>query len=492
MKPLIRPQHPLGTSVQPDFVQSILGKYGISRWQRQFKALILRRYPELFAEPAAAEGPPVINARMRTVIRYHHFHTSIIQQVPAATPNRLLTVNRLLNTQINHSYNNTINDVAERSVEGITSGSVRHPERFRERVRELRTSSGSTVLTVPALPAWQPQGKTGSGEDREPGSAALQKSRAEAGKTGETPESPAASAFRLKETLKAAAFQASPGTTGERVMPPDRKQPLHGRAQRLTLARVGESRFAGAAERQLRLLQAYGPERGLPAPATGVPPAAGGTMAQLRLAVPKLRETGGSRAQEPPHPDARAGLPGRTPALRPGAGLAAAATLAAHALPRAAALLQLPPPETRQLPEAAPAAARISPQMPLRGIGARGRGAARAGLAGAAEPWPLTAAPARPRGQSRPPAEPADASGPQRSLILRRPESKAAQPKRGQPEPEAAPYTQAAAAPKMPAAATEPVRSVNLGADEISRLADRVFQVLEKKLAIRNDRRGLR
>ncbi|MGG6314003.1 hypothetical protein [Paenibacillus macerans] len=298
MKPLIRPQHPPRTTAVPDFVQSILGKYGISRWQRQFKALILRRYPELFAEPAAAEGPPVINARTRTLIRHHPIHTSIIQQVPAATHIRLLTVNRLLNTQINHSgvygsiyqtsYIHTINVAAERSAEGITSGSVRHPERFRERVRELRTSSGSTVLTVPALPAWQPQGETGSGE---PGSAALQASRAEAGKTGETPESPAASTFGLKETLKAAAFQASPGTTGERVIPPGREQPLHGGALRLTLARVGASPFAGAAERQLRLLQAYGPERERPAPATGVPPAAaqdarpaaGGTLRLARL-----------------------------------------------------------------------------------------------------------------------------------------------------------------------------------------------------------------
>lgn len=47
---------------QIDFIQAILGKYGMTRWRSRFQNLILRQYPLLFAEPEALQpADTVIN-----------------------------------------------------------------------------------------------------------------------------------------------------------------------------------------------------------------------------------------------------------------------------------------------------------------------------------------------------------------------------------------------------------------------------------------------
>ncbi|MNI63474.1 hypothetical protein D3C73_1188480 [compost metagenome] len=83
-------------------------------------------------------------------------------------------------------------------------------------------------------------------------------------------------------------------------------------------------------------------------------------------------------------------------------------------------------------------------------------------------------------------------AGSYRNLILRRPEAtKAAQNEPGWQRTEPVLQEQAAPHPS-PAFAKAVAPAAVMDTAELNQLAERVYQVLEKKMAIRKDRRGLR
>ncbi|OKP95651.1 hypothetical protein [Paenibacillus sp. P46E] len=79
-----------------DFVQSILGKYGITRWRSRFQTLILRQFPMLFPEPEAVKPEGAVIHQV-SLIQHTHIHQSIIHpptqvMLQQQSPNRKLQI----------------------------------------------------------------------------------------------------------------------------------------------------------------------------------------------------------------------------------------------------------------------------------------------------------------------------------------------------------------------------------------------------------------
>ncbi|OKP86046.1 hypothetical protein A3844_14935 [Paenibacillus helianthi] len=79
-----------------DFVQSILGKYGITRWRSRFQNLILRQFPLLFTEPEVVKSAGAVIHQV-SLIQHTHIHQSIIHPLTQVmlqqqSPNRKLQI----------------------------------------------------------------------------------------------------------------------------------------------------------------------------------------------------------------------------------------------------------------------------------------------------------------------------------------------------------------------------------------------------------------
>lgn len=79
-----------------DFVQSILGKYGITRWRSRFQNLILRQFPLLFTKPEAEKSAGAVVHQVN-LIQQTHIHQSIIHPLTQVmlqqqSPNRKLQI----------------------------------------------------------------------------------------------------------------------------------------------------------------------------------------------------------------------------------------------------------------------------------------------------------------------------------------------------------------------------------------------------------------
>ncbi|WP_379150938.1 hypothetical protein [Paenibacillus sp. sgz5001063] len=79
-----------------DFVQSILGRYGITRWRSRFQNLILRQFPLLFPEPEAVKPEGAVINQVN-LIQHTHIHQSIIHpltrvMMQPGSPNQMLQI----------------------------------------------------------------------------------------------------------------------------------------------------------------------------------------------------------------------------------------------------------------------------------------------------------------------------------------------------------------------------------------------------------------
>lgn len=77
-----------------DFVQAILGKYGMTRWRSRFQNLILRQYPLLFGKPEAVKPANTVINNLHSVKQMHSYHSIYYPVTQVMTGP--VTVNRML------------------------------------------------------------------------------------------------------------------------------------------------------------------------------------------------------------------------------------------------------------------------------------------------------------------------------------------------------------------------------------------------------------
>ncbi|MEK5492604.1 hypothetical protein MKZ24_18140 [Paenibacillus sp. FSL R7-0297] len=502
---------------QIDFIQAILGKYGMTRWRSRFQNLILRQYPLLFAEPEALQpADTVINNiyPVKQTYIHHSVYSPLTQgRMDPGTVSRIVLVTQGSRQAAgsNHSsypgqYNSVRNGVHS------AAGRLTSIQVLQERVRKQQ-SNKHLVTTI-----YRTENIAKS--TVEPASA----QRAERDQV-RTAAPPAWQHHLPVAAAAAAGRNLAERATGNRLRPETRdsrqREPLTGMAtqevrhqlQLLRTYSLYKEAAHGIPSQTLRQKpgqesaheQLAGPPAMALKPKHEAVPGSAGTAVEAQYSTPSLIFR--------PNPDSYS-LAGSMLHL----GLGQKLTAALEKLESSQALLTPLPAEPgavyrRQQPS-------LRTLLPL-GIPSDSQSMVRwqhasASLTGAAKPgYPgvkLSAAPESalvytPKVQALPAPSQRRRSagrlltaGPEHeeylkpagssNLVLRKPEaSKAARPEPVQQHLERVHPEQTALLPAQVYTKTAPAV---MDAAELNQLAERVYQVLEKKMAIRKDRRGLR
>ncbi|MRN57158.1 hypothetical protein GJB61_29915 [Paenibacillus sp. LC-T2] len=504
-----------------DFIQAILGKYGMTRWRSSFQNLILRQYSLLFAEPEAVQPAHMVINSIHPVKQTHIHHTTYYPVTQVRTVSG--TVNRMLHIAqsrhgagISNPPSSPGHYEGEQSGGHSTAGRLSPIQVLQERVRKRQSRehlvttvyrtenlAKSTVEPVAAQAAESNQERTAAPLrfylPQMPGVAAAGRNLVER-RTGSGLQ-PDSGDSRQRESITDKAAQ---------YLPTARHQLQTMRSYMLT-----QGADTGTIDQPLR----QKPEPGtFPYEQAGPPTMAlksnreavsgsAGTAVEAQYSTPSLifRPNSGPRSLA-------------RPVLHLGLGQKLAAAL--EKLESRQELLNpllaepgaiyrgLQPPSPRSLLphgilsdllsmvqqyDSAPLSGAAKPGYP----GGRLSVAPKPGLLYTAKGLALPLAP-----QGRKPGsklltagleheEYLQDAGSYSNLILRRPEA----PKTARQEPvqqrlEPVLQAQAALLPSQAFAKAAPVAKMDSA--ELNQLAERVYQVLEKKMAIRKDRRGLR
>ncbi|QQZ60513.1 hypothetical protein JI735_29140 [Paenibacillus sonchi] len=493
---------------QMDFIQAILGKYGITRRRSRFQSLILRQYPLLFAEPEAVKPADTVINNIHPV-KEMHIHHSIyppITQVMTGPG----TVNRVLyttqgsggagigsvqgksrpaagNQNLIHGLQGRVwkqqntghpvtrgyrtLDPAGSAVESVT---VQVAKRNQER------TDGTPLSYLPPMPAAAPAGTDLAG--RRIGSRLV----------------PYSGDSRQRESLTGRVPQHMPAAHGQ--LQTLRTYILHQSVDTVNIEQPMRQRLDPAA---IRHDQAGPPTMALSHRGAGSGLA--GAAVEAQPGTPSFRPSPGPRSLVSPNLHLGLGqrlaaaldkLESRSERLNP---LSAEPAAVHDGLQQPDVLpLQLlaVPSEPRSMVQRH-SSARLSSAVRPAYTGGLLSVAPQNGLIHIAKGQ---AVPSPPKGRgpggrlitARPEQEEyLQPAGRYSSLILRKPAPKAARPEPVQQWPEPVPQERAAppASQSFPKAAAP---AAKMDAAELSQLAERVYQVLEKKMAVRKDRRGLR
>ncbi|MEF2967756.1 hypothetical protein V3851_18145 [Paenibacillus sp. M1] len=544
----------MNKTAKTEFALGIMSKYGMARWRRQFHRLVLRQNPVPFQEPQEAAEPPE-SKEVRITNHIHHYNdirqiTKETVRLADAKGEGSRIIERILTPVVTVMLPPKGSDSQGQRVDNKISRFISMQLPAAKALRELEAGGGKRKAAGRFLPKGSNSEDAGGLTNREMkqeperlrgrqqpfthrmqgilpveggatediGSADPLAGRGDRGGLSQQP-SAINKQIRALQSLEAYRQQAG-------------KAPVHGRAQPLTVKResggrqgLGVPGAGHAAPASASAGNGGGKPFMKPSAATdgsvngtvtaaANPPAgpSGLGPSGLKLVLGRGTQRALERLDEryrPPGPaasaTARAALGPRdlpwSRAVHGPAGLALAA------LPQGAAA---PPfPLARQGEGGQP----LPPAVPLM------RGPARRALAPAAlgAPWPVvTGEPAE-----EPPARLANASPlshlrqgggaarmtepgeegvgvlsdrPAPKLVLRHPEKRAAAAE-SKPQEASAPEW-AAAAQGQNHTATAPGQSakakLDIGAEEVKLLAEQVYQVLEKRIGIQKDRRGLR
>ncbi|WP_019910193.1 hypothetical protein [Paenibacillus sp. HW567] len=140
MKPIIRAHIPLADRKRLDFVQGILGKYGLTRWRRQFQSLILRKFPLSLTEPAAKPSDVIVNNISSHTEKhiYHSIYHPVMQTLTLQkSPNLMLKIIRSSPGSLSVLQPNESGDKGDSK---LIYSSPHPTEALEERVREHRGS----------------------------------------------------------------------------------------------------------------------------------------------------------------------------------------------------------------------------------------------------------------------------------------------------------------------------------------------------------------
>ncbi|WP_340024254.1 hypothetical protein MHI24_03880 [Paenibacillus sp. FSL K6-1096] len=509
-----------GVQAPSAFIQAILEKYGIRRWKRQLPGLILRQWLWPFAEPEAAQPADTVIQQFHSAI--YHPVTRIREEAGPAS--RLLLV-----------------------TQGVVAPGTSS--------RNARAGSGERLQRV-VLPAAERlgslhefQAEVRKRQGREHLVTTVQRTIGPAGSTEQPPDAAAVEAGQVRMAAvpqpavpPLPSGAAAAGENAER--PGGASAPVNSREQ------------AYAARRQQQVLRAYSLHREAAAghdrsagrqpatPAALAAPGAAGAREPLSGAAPGGRRTAMVQRQQPPDLSMRADFsaPQASAPGSPGLRLVLAQQLAA-ALEHPPAAGILVPPEAMQgnshplLPVSAASQPRLLPAQrmqalppPLRmrqplgllpptaaspalarhGASLRSAGAGQPAApeerpAAAPEGGPVYTAARRPSPAARPagrhqglrhsaglvPEAELPPAGSASRLVLRKPEAAQA----SLPEPvqqQLQRMLQEPPPPPVRADAKAAPAAAPMDAAALNRLAEQVYQVLEKRIAIRKDRRGLR
>lgn len=99
-----------------DFYQAILGKYGMTRWRSRFQNLILRQYPLLFAEPEAVRPAGTVINNIQPV-NHTHIHHSTSYPVTQVMTVPGTVIRRLHITQISRGAETVILSALQRNLD---------------------------------------------------------------------------------------------------------------------------------------------------------------------------------------------------------------------------------------------------------------------------------------------------------------------------------------------------------------------------------------
>ncbi|WP_238652823.1 hypothetical protein [Paenibacillus piscarius] len=512
-----------GVQEPSPFIQAILGKYGIRRWRRKLPGLILRPVLQPFEEPESG------GTAAGTVIQHIHsaFYYPVTRIREAAGPVSRIQLVTQGGGAPGSSARNARTDSEGRLHRVLLPATERHRslQAFQAEVRKRQGREDLITTVYSTLSAAGDKGQP-------PGASAVEANEARA-LAVHRPAGPP-----LPSRATAAGEHAErPGSGGTSAPVDLREQAYAARRQRqvlrtysLPVETAGQDRPAArqpaapaASAAPAAPAAKQGPPSGaapdaartaaeLPPPAQGlragpmVQQAAAGSGPALRLVLAQqlaaaLEQPPAAGIPEPPQ--ARQGI---SHPLQP---VAAASPL--RLLP-AQRMQALPAPLLRmRLPLGLPPSAAASPALARTGASARPAGAAPTAApeerpAAAPEAGRVYTAARRPSPAAQPagrhpglrhsaglvPEAELPPAGSASRLVLRKPEA----PPAALPEPvqqqlqrmlqEPAPPPQILAAAKgLPAAAP-------MDAAELNRLAEQVYQVLEKRIAIRKDRRGLR
>lgn len=488
------------------FIQAIMEKYGIRRWKRKLPGLILRQALWPFAEP---DSRPQVSG---TVIQHIHpavYHpvTRIREAAGPVSRIRLVTQGGVVPGS---SSRNAGAGSDERLHRLLLPVAERHHimQAFQAEVRKQQGREHLVTTVYRTVGA--------AGDNSQPPSAAAVEANEAPALAVQRPAGP------LLPSRAAAARERAerPGSGAASAPVYSREQAYAASRQRQVLRIFSPQREAAAGPDRPAARQAA-------APAASAAPAA--KPGPFSGAAPGVPRTAAEQRQPPPAPGLRAGAPaqqaaaGSGPALR----LVLAQQLAAALKPHPAAAPE--PPEALQgighplqlVSAAAPL--RLRPMLPMHPLQptllrmrpplglppsaaaypALARTGASTRLAGAAQPAAPeehVAASAYAAGRHQglrysaglvPEAELPPAGSASR-LVLRKPEA----PRAALPEPVQQQLQrmlqEPAAPPQVRAAARAAPAAAHMDAAELNQLAERVYQVLEKRIAIRKDRRGLR
>lgn len=528
MKPTIRAYIPLADRKRMDFVQGILGKYGLTRWRRQFQSLILRQHPLLPAEPPPEKSSNVVVNQISSHRETHIYHsiyhpvmqTLTLQQSPDRMlnkrPDRIITRTSPVSPSVLPP-----NSGGDKGDSRLIYSSPHLSEALQERVREHRsTRQQQRTDSYPPLHSSprEPQALKDLEVIRNPGGAGeLRQSvlplkpaladRAAAGNPG------AGSSLQLQQHKQPRLRESGIGKTSQQL--PAAYHPLQ--TLRVYSLNTGSDVSSSAQLRLNQKMQAVRSETADSAETTERAEKAEWAGPPLKAlkhitneAVSGSAGTAvGTQQSTPstvfmPSPGLQSS---RGPGLKLALGRRMEAALehmeatqnvreaqqhkivaAPKVLPQLKdrTILQLPIPLEQLIPH--------EPQEPqadvLRHTLAMPNSAAR--LTEAYRRYANVLMTGRQITADPEPEDHLQLPGRPRSLILRKPEPRAEAPSvPEQPHTEAVFREQAVQPPAHSAVSTK-APAVKLDTAELNQLAERVYQVLEKRIAIRKDRRGLR
>ncbi|MGN7760609.1 hypothetical protein [Paenibacillus sp. 22594] len=507
-----------------DFVQSILGKYGITRWRSRFQNLILRQFPLLFTEPEAEKSVGAVVHQVN-LIQQTHIHQSIIHPLTQVmlqqqSPNRKLQISTGSGGAVKGSLDSYPgNQGSEQNALHGETGNLDLIPVLQERGRKQQSKS-----EIPVTRGYRTHRLAKS----EPEPISPQDARAQK-RTAETRqlyllEVPGASTVGTEQKEQHQRDGMVPHARKSRqheVLKDDIPQPLRAVHQQLNTLRthaVFQAVDALNTQRHGSLKRDQADNRDAQ---PGQPPAL-----VLKDSIEVVSSSGGTAANAQHHSSpwifmpSQDFLPSTSPGLHLSLGPGVAAVLEkmeSRQVPRsplpqesASRLNMLQPlavqpilllaapsePQGRVLQQvstllgstARRANARAFPaEDPIPGLihAAQEPGASSAQRKSGRGNWSNIAAPLQE--EMHPPA------GRYSSLILRKQEApKAAGKVTVQQLQEAMPQEQAAQQIKAQPSPRAAAPAAKMDTAELNQLAERVYQVLEKKMAIRKDRRGLR
>jgi hypothetical protein len=524
MKRMIQAYRP-----EPDFAGRIMGKYGIARWRSRLHTLILRLNPVLFQKPPAQEKHREAGAGAGPAVHFLYpvYTTRLLtqQSAPVYITNRIVRINRISPSAITHR----------------SSMVYMSQERRRDGDKPASKAAGPSA----SAPGWFAQGeRSGSGPPAAGHSTPVVRNaeKHEPGRFSDLPEPDSSGRGQTGQAARPPVYPGGMAALRELHM----LQPLHLIHHQMRLLQTfghGEETQAAGSLNQSRspVLSAFAPD--------------GGTSRAKTPGEPVLTETdkrqasgSGTRNSAGIHP--QPGVPGY-----PAAALAAAPSVSltlvvGKGLNRMLAgaerfwgggqlvAASVHRPDRGKIPwvnvageQSEPGAAQ--PAGPLQTAGlpyppAKRRGRTQSGYAGrppAVSPilqetgdggsmfkpapqmlYPArktpgghrTAAPSmllrqeRNRSAVPVPQEPLPALPMDSGLVHRRPEAAAQRESPPTPGGSYAPHQTAVYPAAVPAFSQAPKQKTVMEADEIRLVAEQVFQVLEKRLSIQKDRRGLR